>query len=139
MGWPDIVNALFEGGMSFVLLRSVLQLHRDKKVAGLHWTLIAFTTAWGVWNLYYYPHLGQWWSFYAGAAVVSINAWYVTAIRYYMRRPGGRNANREHALCCDEMHGHTPPKCCRPGCWCLRSRWVVAREHLSGGIGRSDP
>lgn len=27
--------------------------------------------------------------------------------------------NKEHKLCCDEMHLHTPPKCCSPECWCL--------------------
>lgn len=27
---------------------------------------------------------------------------------------------REHKLGCDEMHGHSPPKCCRLDCWCLQ-------------------
>ena len=63
MNWADAINAAFEGGMVFVLGRSVLQLYRDKRVAGLHWSLVAFTTTWGAWNLYYYPSLGQWWSF----------------------------------------------------------------------------
>ncbi len=33
-------------------------------------------------------------------------------------RPSSMSSKREHLLGCDEMHGHTPPKCCRDTCWC---------------------
>ena len=93
MIWQDLVNAAFEGGMCFAIVPSVLKLRRDKEVRGFHWFHIAFPTAWGFWNLYYYPFLGQSASFWAGLAVVSINVLYLSMIAYYLRRPGGRKSD----------------------------------------------
>lgn len=90
MSWADFVNAGFEAGMVPTIGLSVLTLHRDKRVAGIHWFQLAFVTAWGAWNLFYYPSLDQWASFWAGAGVFIINAWYTGAMLYYRRWPGGR-------------------------------------------------
>jgi hypothetical protein len=46
----------------------------------------AFFAAWGLWNLYYYPHLGQWASWAGGVAVVTTNTAYVAGMIYYARR-----------------------------------------------------
>ena len=89
MIWQDLINATFEGGMAFAILPSVLKLRKDKRVLGLHWFHIAFPTAWGFWNLYYYPWLGQHASFWAGLALVIINVVYLSMIFYYLRWPGG--------------------------------------------------
>lgn len=41
----------------------------------------AFFSAWGIWNLVYYPTLGQWASFIGGVLLVAGNvAWVVLAI-----------------------------------------------------------
>ncbi|KKL71436.1 hypothetical protein LCGC14_2094960, partial [marine sediment metagenome] len=46
-----------------------------------------FFTAWGYWNMFYYPHLGQWFSFFGGFAIVFVNTvWIVLAITYTGRR-----------------------------------------------------
>lgn len=90
MSWADLVNAGFEAGMVPTIGLSVFALYRDKRVAGVHWFQFAFVTAWGAWNLYYYPSLDQWASFWAGVGVFGINLWYTTAMLYYLRFPGGR-------------------------------------------------
>ena len=86
MIWQDLTNAIFEGGMAFAIMPSVLKLYRDKLVRGIHWFHIAFPTAWGFWNLYYYPWLGQHASFWAGLAVVSVNVVYLSMMLYYKPR-----------------------------------------------------
>ncbi len=71
---PDHVNAFFEGGGALIQLLNVRQILRDRTVRGVHWLPLSFWTAWGVWNLAYYPALGQWWSFAGGLGVVCCNA-----------------------------------------------------------------
>jgi hypothetical protein len=52
----------------------------------VYWPTSLFFTSWGVWNLYYYPSLGQWLSFAAGIALCLGNiAWVSQAIRLAYR------------------------------------------------------
>lgn len=44
-----------------------------------------FFTAWGVWNVYYYPALNQPLSFYGGLFVVVANAVYVWMMIFYRK------------------------------------------------------
>lgn len=90
MIWQDLVNASFEGGMACAIWPSVVKLWWDKRVRGFHWFTITVPTAWGFWNLYYYPWLGQHASFWAGVAVVSSNVIYLSMMAYYLKWPGGR-------------------------------------------------
>ena len=42
---------------------------------------MAFFTAWGIWNLVYYPAIGQWYSFAAGIVLAAGNlAWVMLAV-----------------------------------------------------------
>ena len=91
MPWQDLVNAFFEGGMAFAVVPSILVLYKAKMLSGLHWFHIAFPTVWGFWNLYYYPWLGQWASFWAGLSIVTVNIVYLSMLFYYIRWPGGRS------------------------------------------------
>jgi len=90
MIWQDLVNASFEGAMALAIWPSIWRLWRDKVVRGFHWFTISVPTAWGFWNLYYYPWLGQHASFTAGLMVVTSNVVYLSMLAYYLRRPGGR-------------------------------------------------
>lgn len=85
MNWPDFWNGCFEFGGSLMLLRNVIQLHRDKMVRGYHWWGTAFFMAWGYWNLFFYPNLGQWWSFSGGICVVTVNTYWLGLIWYYRK------------------------------------------------------
>jgi hypothetical protein len=78
----DIINGLFELVGAFMTWRNYVQLRRDGEVRGVYWPVTAFFAAWGLWNLYYYPSLGQWFSFAAGVLLVGWNiAWAIKAWR----------------------------------------------------------
>lgn len=82
----DIINALFEllGG-AFILL-SIKKLHQEKRVAGVSWIHVSFFSVWGFWNLYYYPSLGQWYSFAGGIFIVLANSIWTAQLIYYSQK-----------------------------------------------------
>lgn len=87
MPWQDAINGLFfELGGGYFISRHVVRLYKDKLVRGVDWIASAFFMAWGFWNLYYYPHLGQWLSFVGGIGIVSMNAVWVAMMLYYIRK-----------------------------------------------------
>ena len=73
---PDFINGVFElvgGGLLFLNVR---RLWIDATLKGVDWKPTAFYAVWGLWNLYFYPALDQWWSFAGGIVVVVANlAW----------------------------------------------------------------
>lgn len=86
MSWPDIINSGFEFFTAPFAVLSILKLVKEKKVRGVSFIHMSFITLWGFWNLYFYPYLGQWWSFIGGIAIVLTNLVWVTLIFYYMRK-----------------------------------------------------
>jgi len=82
---PDLVNGLFEAFGGLLLLENVRRLHKDKRIAGMSWIPVAFFTAWGFWNLYFYPAVGCWWSFAGGVLVVSANTAWLGMLWWYSR------------------------------------------------------
>ena len=82
---PDLFNGMFEMLGGFIICLSIRKLYVDKRVAGVSWLHVAFFSTWGFWNLYYYPSLGQWWSFWGGIGVVSANTFWLFQMLYYMR------------------------------------------------------
>ncbi len=83
MTLPDLINGLFElSGSAFIWLniRRVLQ---DRQVKGVSIVTTTFFTSWGVWNMYFYPHLGQWVSFCAGFTIVIANTIYIYLLYKY--------------------------------------------------------
>lgn len=82
---PDMINGSFELMGAFFLLLNVRQLYRDKELNGVHWAPTLFFSTWGVWNLYYYPSLGQWYSFAGGLAIVCINTFWLGQIAWYAK------------------------------------------------------
>lgn len=56
---PDIFNALFEGLAALMVANHCRVLLRDRSVRGVSLLSVLFFTAWGGWNLHYYPALGQ--------------------------------------------------------------------------------
>lgn len=86
---PDLANALFETFAGLFVLLSIIKLHKEKKVRGVSWVHVAFFWAWGVWNLFYYPHLGQIWSFAGGIAVFAANSVWLGQLLWYTWRERG--------------------------------------------------
>jgi len=83
----DIINAGFEFFATLFVLRNCYVVWDDKKVAGVSVAATAFFMMWGGWNVYYYPSLGQVFSFYCGIGVLLSNILYVGLLIYYSRHP----------------------------------------------------
>lgn len=79
----DFINGAFELCGALFTWRNAYQLYLDKQVRGVYWPFYGFLVAWGFWNLYYYPSLGQWFSTAAGVVLVAGNmAWLGLALSY---------------------------------------------------------
>jgi hypothetical protein len=83
---PDHVNGLFEGVGSIMLWLNVRQLVKDKILKGVHYGPVVFWTAWGFWNLYYYPALHQIWSLIGGIDVVLANSVWLLLLWHYREK-----------------------------------------------------
>jgi hypothetical protein len=83
---PDFVNGMFEAFAGAMIAMHCRRLLIDKLVRGVSVVATTFFTAWGFWNLFYYPHLEQMWSFYGGLVVVSANAVWLSLMLYYTHR-----------------------------------------------------
>lgn len=80
---PDAVNGLFElVGAVFILL-NIARLRKDRRLNGVHWLSTTYFTSWGLWNLFYYPHLGQWYSFLGGCVLVATNTAWLIMLAWY--------------------------------------------------------
>lgn len=83
MQLPDLINGLFEAFGGLMVWLNVYKIIKDKQVRGVSSVATWVFTAWGFWNLFYYPHLGQWLSFAGGCIIVSGNfGWCWFAWRY---------------------------------------------------------
>jgi len=79
----DLVNGIFESVGGVLIWFNVLKLYLDKMIRGMSWQVTGFFWTWGVFNVFYYPHLGQWLSFAGGLVICSANfIWIVLAWRY---------------------------------------------------------
>jgi hypothetical protein len=82
----DAANGTFEVLGSLAVWSNVRRILRDKQVRGVNPSSMAFFWLWGIFNLFYYPSLGQWFSFTGGLALVAGNTvWVFLAWRY--RKP----------------------------------------------------
>jgi len=82
---PDHINASFQAVSALLLITNVVKLYKDKKLSGVNILPTAFFAIWGIWNLFYYPMLNQWYSFIAGLLVVSVNTLWVSMAIYYKK------------------------------------------------------
>ncbi len=76
----DLINGLFEIGGAALICMSIRRLWLDREMKGFSVWPLVFFTAWGFWNLRYYPSLDQWFSFAGGIAVVTVNSIYLLLI-----------------------------------------------------------
>lgn len=86
MMWPDLINGIFEAGGAWWLRQDVKALRRDRSIKGVYWPARCYFAAWGVWNLAYYPSLGQWASFSGGVAIVLVNVYWCYLAWRFTRR-----------------------------------------------------
>ena len=86
ISWQDGLNGAFEVLGGFFILPSIFRLWRDKSVKGVSVIHIFYFSAWGYWNLYYYPHLNQWFSVTGAALLALINSFWALQMIYYIRK-----------------------------------------------------
>ena len=82
----DLINAGFESMAGVVVFLSAWRVYKDKQVRGVSLWMVIFMLAWGIWNLYYYPSLDQWGSFYGGLSVAAANITWIALILYFRKR-----------------------------------------------------
>jgi len=83
--FADAVNGGFELFGTFLILLNIRQVIKDKSVAGVNpWAVFGFGL-WGLWNLFYYPHLGQWWSFGCGVSLTLTNLFWWLLLYFYSK------------------------------------------------------
>ena len=84
MNIADLINAGFEAGGGLFILNHCRVLYKDKELKGVSIISTVFFSMWGAWNLYYYPSLDQWISFYGGLVITLANMlWVGMMIHYY--------------------------------------------------------
>jgi hypothetical protein len=83
---PDVINCAFEMFGSVAVSYNVAGLLKDKAVKGFRLAPMFFFTAWGFWNLFFYRHLAQPFSFVGCAAMTAVNLLYVCLAIYYTRK-----------------------------------------------------
>lgn len=86
MTLADTINGIFEAGGAVFVANHCRVLHAQKSVRGLSVVSVAFFAAWGVWNLWFYPSLGQWMSFVGGLGIVAANLIWIVMLLYYKKR-----------------------------------------------------
>ena len=85
MSTADVINGTFEALGGCLLWMNVARIIKDKCCKGVSVVPTAFFMLWGYWNLYYYPHLSQWWSFVGGLNVVAANTTWVVLMLVYRK------------------------------------------------------
>ena len=85
--FADYVNGAFEILGAVAIFGHVRRVMKDKAVAGVSILSTCFFASWGFWNLYYYPSLGQWASFWGGVFIVAGNVCWIAGMIYYTRNP----------------------------------------------------
>lgn len=77
---PDLITAAFELLASAFILNHARVLWKTRQAYGVSLVSTAFFSVWGLWNLWYYPHLDQTLAFYAGIMVMVANTFWVYSI-----------------------------------------------------------
>jgi hypothetical protein len=102
---PDLINGTFELVGGILCWLNVQRLRKDRRVQGVDWRVSAFFTAWGLWNLFFYPSLHQWASFAGGILLVLANTTWVTlALRY-------SSAQKVRVVIIKDLNKPTPCNC----------------------------
>ena len=83
MHWQDAINSAILALCSITLWLNVQRLYRDKQIRGVSWMPTLLFAGWGYWDLYYYPHLGQWFSLVSTISITAANTlWVMMALKY---------------------------------------------------------
>lgn len=91
----DVINAIFSFLSGIFLWYNCWKLYKDKQVCGVSISCQALFTLWGFWNLYYWPSLNQWVTWYASIFSTTANLVWVWMAIYYTRKKKLRSYQNE--------------------------------------------
>lgn len=94
---PDHINAGFEAAAAIILWLNVRRLWRDRELKGVSVVPTLLYFVWCLWNLYYYAHLGQTLSWYAGFGVGLANITWVGLALWFQKGRALLSARPDHA------------------------------------------
>ena len=94
----DFINALFEFGAALFIFNHCRVVLKDRSVAGVSILSTFVFFLWGLWNMYYYPSLNQYASFYAGLFIVVANACWVFLLLKYRKRHVKKKSDPNYSL-----------------------------------------
>lgn len=77
---PDWINGAFEFCGAFFTWSNFVVYCRERELKGVYWPATAFFTVWGLWNLFYYPAIGQPVSFVGGIFLTGGSAAWLTYV-----------------------------------------------------------
>lgn len=97
MNRGDLINGAFELAGAAASTWNIITLCRHKQVRGFSSNSFWYFFAWGCWNLWYYPSLGQWMSFSGGIALTLSNGLYAALSLYFLKR--GNNVDEQNCTC----------------------------------------
>ena len=83
---PDIINSTFEAFGAIFVLNHARTLLKDKVVRGVSLASIVFFFCWGLFNIFYYKHLEQHFSWTAGLFVTLANLVWIVLILHYRKK-----------------------------------------------------
>jgi hypothetical protein len=93
MSIADTINGGFELFASAFILNHAWALWKSKQAYGISLVSTIFFGLWGLWNVFYYPHIGQMMSFYGGLAVLAANSVWIGLIIYLRMKEKGAAYN----------------------------------------------
>lgn len=82
----DLINGLFELIGGFFIISNCFRIYKDKSVKGINISTTGFFSAWGVWNLIFYPANNLWFSFIGGLVIVIANLVWIGMSIYYLKK-----------------------------------------------------
>lgn len=82
----DLGNGAFEAFGAWGAWANVKRLRRDRRVQGVDWRFTVVWQCWGMWNLFYYWGLNQYFSWAAGLVLTAGNTlWLITLWRVWRK------------------------------------------------------
>lgn len=82
----DLINGLYEFGGGLFSLLTTKRLVKDKQVQGVSWVPFLYFFSWGIWNLIYYPNIGQVYSFLGGICLSLVSVVNLALMAYYINK-----------------------------------------------------
>lgn len=80
---PDMINGCFELVGAFLVGNHCRVTIKDKTVKGVSIFSTIIFTIWGVWNIFFYENLNQWYSWSGSILLMFVNAFWVYLMIYY--------------------------------------------------------